>query len=255
MVNRMLGDNVANKKLEHDHDSIVKEVTLEILRENGDLEIIECPFIVTGNQALISQDFEYTDYVMNILWRMVSFFKIDGIDQLSGVERDQSIYSRAAVTGIDLYNTLDPLSDLQYDGSEEGEGAKLIINIANQAAMLGFLWAKAEAETNLKPLATSALQRKDFNIKGGKRSGVERRKIAENGWKRTAKQLAFEIRAKRPSLSQDRLVMEINDAWESKIAAPQFPTLKKYISHLEKNEGLPAKSRKPSKALTLVAAE
>jgi hypothetical protein len=43
VINRMLGDNLENKKLEHDHDAIAKEVTLEILRENGDLEIVESP--------------------------------------------------------------------------------------------------------------------------------------------------------------------------------------------------------------------
>jgi hypothetical protein len=82
----------------------------------------------------------------------------------------------------------------------------------NDAALLGYLWAKAEAEIHLKPLAKTALQIKANNKIGGKNSGEVRRKIAEDGWKQIAKRLAFELRAKQPNLSQDRLVMAIDDA-------------------------------------------
>jgi hypothetical protein len=118
------------------------------------------------------------------------------------------------------------------------------------------LWAKAEAELHLKPLAKTALQIKANSKTGGKNSGEVRRKIAEEGWKKIAKKLAFVIRTRQPSLSQDRLVKAIDGAWENnRPIAPQFPTLKKYVSYLEKNEGLPVRLRKVSDSLAPSAAE
>jgi hypothetical protein len=188
---------------------------------------------------------------------MVSFFKMDDIDQLSHVDRDQSICSRAAITGIELYNTLDPLSELQYDGTEEAESAKFIVSIANQAAMLGFLWAKAEAEINLKPLAKSALLRKDSNILGGSASGDSRRKKAEIGWKAIARHMAFEIRSEHPDYSQDKVVKSIWLDWDpkTKVKCPESPTLKKFVSDLEKFDKLPPMRKNSTKRAFREAAE
>jgi hypothetical protein len=236
VTNRMLGDNVENGTLEHDHDAIFKEVTLELLRKTGCSETIGHPFKLVGHRALLSTDSEYTDYTIGILWRMVSYFKLNAIGQLSGVTGDNSIFSRAAATGIELYNTLDPLSKIQYDETDESESAKFIVNVANQAAMLGFMWAKAEAEINLKPLAKSALKVKENSQAGGKNSGEARRKMAQDGWQAIARQMAIEIRTDHPGASQDKVAEDIRLDWRpKKPACPQHPTLKKFISDLERS--------------------
>jgi hypothetical protein len=199
VTNRMLGDNVEYEKLEHDHDAIIKEVILEIFRKNGDLEIVQQPFIIVGHRALISQESEYTDYLMGILWRMVAFFKLDKISQLSNVISDKSIHARAAATGIDLHKILDPLSDIQYDATEEGESAKFVVNIANQAAMLGFLWAKAEAESDL-----SHWQKLRFNAATTTRLGAQR--AEKQGAKRPNKDGYRSLRRWPSRFASNRLI-------------------------------------------------
>ncbi len=253
-------DILTGRKMEHDHDTYVKHVFLRILRSTGDIELINAPLIANGFLSILL-DHQDKHYFIRVHDRILNHFGVQSSAELSDRQFDNSIANRALSVVNELSTLLEEPLNVVYGKYKRKAYKKYIqmrsvMDLVDLSVLVGFTWAKAEAEINLKPLAKTALQRKDFNKDGGKKSGEARRKIAQDGWMKIAKRLAFEIRAKEPGLSQDRLIKAIDKAWgNNKPVAPELPTLKKYISYLEKNEGLPPKPRKTSKIPTLIAAE
>jgi hypothetical protein len=197
-------DTVLNYQLEHSHDSIVKNVMIEISRADGSVEVMSTAYIVTGHQAVLSAPPDIDDHITTIMWRIAHSYGLDSLDKLSEVTHDQSVRSRAASVGLEVYDCLQSLKStwhsIAMEAADPGSAdfMKDIIQGIDRAAMLGFLWAKAEAEIELKPLAKSALLRKESNILGGSASGDARRKKAEIGWKAIARRMAFEVRSEHP---------------------------------------------------------
>jgi hypothetical protein len=110
---------------------------------------------------------------------------------------------------------------------------------AEEAALPGYLWAKAEAEIKLKPIATEAIKAKKKSEEAGKKSGDVRRKNAEQRWVKIAKILAIEIRDKQPELSQDDLAFEIGVLWASDTKQPGSARIEKLIGEIEKSGRAP----------------
>ena len=227
VADKMIGD-----KFDNQTDSTLKHVYIEVVRSDGEICRINTPIFIEGNNAIILDYYESGSHFLNVAWRMTKTLGYASLDKLRGLEFKDRKKTIGASLVTDL---LDVLSH-----SKEGKRADALYSAVNKAVLLGFLWGKIEADTTMRPLAETALQRKVFNREGGKRSGDARRKIAKDGWMKIAKRLAFEIRAKQPDLSQDRLVRAIEDAWgENRPVAPLGPTLKKYISYLEKKRAYP----------------
>ena len=88
-------------------------------------------------------------------------------------------------------------------------------NTADRAVYVGYLWAKAEAELELKPLARSALRVKAGATSGGAKSGAVRRQKRAASWEPIARQMAKDIRAENPTFSQDALATEIDAGWKA----------------------------------------
>jgi hypothetical protein len=87
--------------------------------------------------------------------------------------------------------------------------------------LLGYLWAKAETEINLKPLAVAGEKSKRGGKKGGIESGKARRKKADEGWIAIAKRMALAIRIENKNLSQDKVAEEISSSWKDDKILPQ----------------------------------
>jgi len=126
-----------------------------------------------------------------------------------------------------------------YDDSEKSEETSSLLYFVNEAVLLGFLWAKAEDEKNVKPNALAALEARKKSKSGGRESGKARRKKADEGWIAIAKKMAIAIRAKNPFLSQDRVAEEISFAWASEIRQRGHESLKRLVGQMEKSGELP----------------
>jgi hypothetical protein len=106
--------------------------------------------------------------------------------------------------------------------------------------LLGYIWAKAENELGMQPLADAAVRAKLGGVAGGRKSGAARRKKRATTWEPHARELAVNIRAREPTLSQDRLAEEICVRWKlEEVAPPGHKTLKGLISKMEIQGELP----------------
>lgn len=92
------------------------------------------------------------------------------------------------------------------------------------------------------PEADRLLQKADQSRRG-KISGEKRRE--SRPWTDHAKDLALKIREEDSSLSQDRVASEIEMGWKLKLECPAHPTLKQFVSDLEKAGELPKRLQKP----------
>lgn len=126
--------------------------------------------------------------------------------------------------------------------SPERHAACSTLNLVNSAVIVGYLWANAEAELGLKPLAESTLRMKAGGSLGGNKSGEARRNKRAKTWEPHARELANAIREERPSFSQDRVASEIMARWkEANFDPPGHKTLKSLLSQMERDGQLPTR--------------
>jgi hypothetical protein len=92
--------------------------------------------------------------------------------------------------------------------------------------------AKANSSTSAGEFGRSTV-----SAKGGKRSGAIRRE--NRHWVPEAENLAKEIRAEQPNISQMSLATEIAARWKSENLAPGHDTLVEYIATMENAGQLP----------------
>jgi hypothetical protein len=233
----------------HEHDRLVKNASLQIIKPNGTIIKIEPSYRIFGNHTVVNPDEESSDTFGSILFRIVKYHNLKQPSQLKTFKRYESEVSTASAIAYFLY---DLTEDAWYDSDnksapsdEELEDAELDLSIVNEATLLGYLWAKIEFEDNLKPLADIAKQRKIDNKRGGEKSGEIRRKNAEQGWVKIGKIMAIKIRDKQPELSQDDLAFEVGVLWTSDIEPPGTARIKLLIGEMEKSGELPKRAAKP----------
>jgi len=117
----------------------------------------------------------------------------------------------------------------------------------NNAALMGYFWAKAEAEFNIKPSARANLEARNSSRQGGKKSGDRRRENARDGWMQVAARMAKDLRNENPHISQEDLAFEIKAVWKDpRTKAPGASRLKQYIGDLEKSNLLDKRRSKPN---------
>jgi hypothetical protein len=129
--------------------------------------------------------------------------------------------------------------------AEDVEDAEELLAIINEAVMLGFLWAKLEADMNLRPLADKEEWRNQKSRDGGLNSVNTRREKARQTWMNEAEVMAKAIRKKNPGFSQDKLADEISFRWSVNDNLPGHPRLKQFISELENSNQLVRRVPKP----------
>jgi hypothetical protein len=118
------------------------------------------------------------------------------------------------------------------------------MSLVNHAVAMGYLWAKAEDELGMKPLAESMLRAKIGGSRGGRKSGAARRDVRAKTWERHARELAVAIRKANPTYSQDRVATEIASGWKAtEFDPPSHQTLKALVSAMEKEGELAPRIR------------
>jgi hypothetical protein len=111
----------------------------------------------------------------------------------------------------------------------------------DDACMLGYSWAYAEAERSMRPLATAALASRAAAGRAGQASGVRRRAKAAETWQLLIRKEAEKIRSTEPRLSQAKLAEEIKFKFDDKV--PTHPVIVRYIAKLERDNELPKRRR------------
>jgi hypothetical protein len=223
-------------------------VSLQITKPNGTNIRLNRPYDIIGNQNIVNSTVESFDPFGSILFRIIKYQGLKQPSQLRKFERYASDVSTACAIAYTLYDLVEAAwdsDDKSAHSDEEIEDAEETLRIVNEASFLGYLWAKIEFETNLKPLADIAKLQKQTSKDAGKKSGEIRRKNAEQGWVKIAKILAIKIRDKQPELSQDDLAFEIGVLWTSDIEPPGTARIKQLIGEMEKSGELPKRAANP----------
>ena len=108
------------------------------------------------------------------------------------------------------------------------------------AVALGYWWARYEAEHTMRPFAELGLASKRGGFIGGKKSGEARRRKAARTWQAHALELAHAARKQKPHLSQESVVADIEAGWKLRdVEPPSGRTLRAYISEMERAKKLP----------------
>ncbi len=238
---------------DHPHDVEVRRAYLRIERKNGEVDQIPVPLEYTGLSALRGPGFS-GDPFENLKARILEHF---GLEELDGdVGSDEPAIALEALrlacileaaTGRirELSTGIPLLSDGHSDRSDERLVAMDVMAMVNASVRLGYLWAKVEAEGNMKPLAKSASRSKVGASRGGTKSALSRTRKRAEGWEPIAKEAAKERRAKDPSISQEKLAGDIDTYWKSEEhKAPGLSTLKALIARMERHGELPRRERR-----------
>ena len=216
--------------LEHQHDCEIRCAYLVIQRHDGTTIRPTIPLTFRGRNALLN-----ANYPMNVLSRLE--LRINEY-----FEKENSIMGNKP-TVKNSYATRALLELREIRAMLENSIFYNAFNFVDQALFLGYLWAKAETEANLKPLAIAGVEAKRGRKKGGIASVKVRRKKAEEGWIAIAKNKAKAIRVANPRYSQDKVAVDIAALWTSKIEPPGHPRLKQLVSEMERSGELPKRQR------------
>jgi hypothetical protein len=216
---------------DHPHEEHVLRAFLIVTKPNGKLQRLSTPITYRGEHS-VPDSYLFGDTLIER--RICEHFKIESVDQWKNVKDDKSYAYRALMQVSNLAHTLQEQKLFERH------------HCAHQGLLLGYLWAKAEAEIHIKPLAETALRIKEANKQGGKESGRLRLERAEQGWMKFAKMLAREIREEKPSATQDEvaedLVLDWRPTWPKR---PRFPSLRKLVGLMERSGELPRPSAPP----------
>lgn len=226
-INKYLADD----ELEHLHDSETRHAFLKIVKKNGSIDTPFTPLVCRGRTAILLAGSK-SDFIHDILKRASLLYKLGADTQHITIE-DHGIFAYSAFDNANKYIAM--LNDEKYADCLE---------FATVAAKLGYFWAKAETELRVKILAKIGEKTQKNGRELGLKFGEVRRQNARDGWEKTARELAKELRAKNPTYSQDTLTARIATICDQqKIEMKGLPMIKKLISSMEKAGELPPRKK------------
>lgn len=230
----------------HRHDNEIRLAYLHVLRKNGKVTKLKTPLTFTGASALFAprSSRQYFDVILHRIFVHFGLTRLSDVMAIPEEKFEQGGYDFAALERA--YFLAEKTADVRkafYDLNpfeKEWRDAHNTVSLLNDAVFLGYLWAKAEVEFGMQPLADAAVRAKLGGVAGGRKSGAARREKRAATWEPHARELAAIIRAREPALSQDRLAEEISVCWKlEEIAPPGHKTLKGLISKMEIQGQLP----------------
>ncbi len=235
-----IGDKIAidhvekfqiGNSFDHPHEEHILRVFLVVTKQNGKKINISSPITYRGLESI--PDSNLFGYVL-IERRICEHFKLETIDEWKNVKTENSYAYRALTQAHRLALSLqnERLFNRDY--------------CTHEGLLLGYLWAKAEAEIHIKPLAEAALRIRAANRQGGSESARLRREKAEQGWMKFAKTLAKEVREEKRSATQDEIaesiILDWRPTWPKR---PKFPSLRKLVGQMIKSGELARPSAAP----------
>ena len=231
------------------HDYEVRFALLNVIRSNDKIEEIKTPVRFTSMASIFTGD--STQFLDKILRRVRQHFHVRSLEKVSMYEIPEKDGGRFAAGTRFYAETLarrlvefKKLAGNRKSDNPHVSSALDACYIADEAAYVGYLWARAEAEINLKPLVRSALRVKIGATSGGAKSGAVRRQKRAASWEPIAKEMAKGIRTENPTFSQEDVASEIEAGWKATTCDPPVhSTLKALISRMEQAGELPKRQR------------
>lgn len=235
--------------LDHLHDSEIRCAYLSILRADGTIVEVNEPLQFIGYSTVTSFH-GVMGFFRGVAWRVLRHFGLKSFPETLAATKDAGEgYAGAALfSAFELYKNIE--RELHLDFYEDGTRAECKdahekVRLVNDAVALGYMWAKAEDEMRMQPLAEVSLRLKANAERGGRKSGEARRDKRANTWEPHARELAMEIRAANPAYSQERIATEIVGGWVSReFDAPSHQTLKALVSNMERDGEIAPRKRR-----------
>src|ERR1700677_1618162 len=236
-------DIVSDQKYLHQHDSVLKYVYLMIIKYNGKSIDLVDPYIICAKHRVLPIGESTPGTLVAIMFRLLEELNLNEPKDLRKAKCNVPLVSCAMAIAYDLFKTIEPAwrdSDVNSKYSDEDvENAEALLDVVNDAALLGFVWAKFEADRNMRPLAEKEEWRRGRTLVGAIESVKRRKEKAQIKWRDAAEDMAKKERQKSPSISQDDLADYISDHWSLNDDLPRHARLKQFISELENSDRLP----------------
>jgi hypothetical protein len=234
----------AGDEFAHLHDAEFRFAYCKIIRANWKPVKIKKPILFVGVTSVIVKRADYNSFE-RISNRICDYFSVN---RLADIHCDKGDFACTAAYYAHwvISESRDALKLMHSDHgySPDYHKANHHWRSVNQAVLMGYFWARAEAEMNMKPLAISGLRVKAGGSSGGKTSGNKRRQKRTETWEPVAMQMAKAIRRDNPSASQDDVAAEIDAGWKDATCDPPgHSTLKGLISRMEHAGELPKRRR------------
>ena len=193
-------------KLEHPHDAQIRKAYLIVERKNGKNFPVPNPLNFYGSSSILGT-IKSSEFFLSIEDRILKTFQIKNLDEnivhsISSVSANTALKMAKAIK-IQISEIMPLLDAFPYKSKLHEEAFK-IWDFINASAYLGYSWAKAENDLEVKPLA---LARKNASLKSriGGVKGAKARKAKQQKWQRVALAEAGKIIKKKPSISLEAL--------------------------------------------------
>ena len=228
------------------HDKAEIHLFVGITNETGLYKALNTPIIMRGATAITYRHGNKGIY--SILARVRNHHGLKKIDRASVGEASDN-YNKKGYEYSALYKSVFiserflPLSwKWRHSNNRSRERIGMeFLDAMDDACMLGYTWAYAEAERSMRPLAAAALASRAGAGRAGRASGVRRRAKAAETWQLLIKKEAEKIRSKEPRLSQAKLAEEIKFKFDDKV--PSHPVIVRHIAKLERDNELPKRRK------------
>ena len=228
---------IAGQKFLHPHDTVVKHVYLSILKPDGSHFDLDEPYVLVGKLRVLPLGEDIPDSFVSILYRLLDELKLDDPDQLKQAKSKHPILSHLASIAYVLFKDTELAWNVDVDESKDAkdelEEAEALLQVINDAACVGFMWAKFEADQTMRALAEKEEWRRGRTLDGAIESVKRRKEKARIRWRDAAEAMAKKERKNSPSISQDDLAEYISDHWTLNDDLPGHARLKQFISELE----------------------
>ena len=221
---------------------------VRLSRANGIQEVLSNPIILHGATKLTYRQGNKPLYA--IIERVRRAFGLEKITR-AAVQKFNNKYDINANAFAALWRAakicdryFPPVSKLHNSRSNVRSrlGSKFL-DALDDACMLGYAWANAEADHKMRPSALSALKAKDGAARGGHASGASWSAKAAETWQVTVRAEALRVRSEQTDISQEKLAAEILYKCGEDLL-PSHPIIVRYISKLEREGVLPRRKKR-----------
>jgi hypothetical protein len=218
-------------RFDHLHNAEMRYAYLRIERSNGDVQILPTPLRFKGEKNIVHSATSDVSYLIS--QHICEHFGLKNLGDAMPILKDDSYAYRALLEARHLEIELEPIRKIVYGGrdllSDAYQDLYGNLAIANDAALMGYLWAKAEAELNVKPRLDSQLQKSSL---GGKNS-AKKRWYNKERLKQIVRNAADAVWRTNRTYSQHDVAVSIQNRWLEIVGprenTPVVSTIKKYL--------------------------
>jgi hypothetical protein len=209
-------------KYDYLDDQEVRHAHLQIVRADSQqtVENVKTPLTFRRTQSLSWQGSPQLVFAR----RICKQFEITSLDQTPPSPAKAGENARAALAAARKVETATAESkEIFFKAahllSPESDKAHTQLKLVNDAILMGYFWARAESDLQMKPLAEQLLRQRS---KGGKARGETLTRDADQ-WKKKAAEKILSVRKQRPHLTNSKIAGEVQNSWGGTASRRKFP--------------------------------